>query len=333
MRVLLAFLFACSAPATLPDLVKAERLADSGDTDGALAAYREAQTTCKNVKPARRRQQACGDALLGEAEVQGHAGRIDAAIATYLAIPNKAPDDSVTASTAIYRAGELLLKQDKTVDAWTALWKVVTDYPDEAVAADALKTLVADGRRRDANALADELGKLITPLATTGVADNLVWWLADLTEKELANPQAARALYDRIPADFPKSGFRDDARWHAARISRAIGDPKGAVERLRALLATREVAFGPGSYFSIWLDDAQLELGKILRDDLHDTAGAAAAFRRLPKDYPASILKDDALYELAMTLAPTDKRGACEAAAKLPVDSKYKSRTAELGCP
>jgi hypothetical protein len=29
-------------------------------------------------------------------------------------------------------------------------------------------------------------------------------------------------------------------------------------------LATREVAFGAGSYFSIWLDDAQLELGKIL---------------------------------------------------------------------
>src|SRR5689334_16237717 len=51
-------------------LVKAERLADSGDTDGAIAAYREAQSTCRNVKPARRRQQACGDALLGEAEVQ-----------------------------------------------------------------------------------------------------------------------------------------------------------------------------------------------------------------------------------------------------------------------
>ncbi len=333
MRVLLAFLFACSAPATLPDLVKAERLADSGDTDGALAAYREAQTTCKNVKPARRRQQACGDALLGEAEVQEHAGRIDAAVATYLAIPNKAPDDSVTASTATYRGGELLLKQDKPVEAWTALWKVVTDYPDEAVAADALKTLVADGRKRDPNALSDEIAKLITPLASTGVADNLVWWLADITEKELNNPQAARAFYDRIPADFPKSGFRDDARWHAARISRAIGDSKGAVERLRALLATREVAFGPGSYFSIWLDDAQLELGKVLRDDLHDTAGAAAAFRRLPKDYPASILKDDALYELAVTLAPTDKSGACDAAKKLPADSKYKSRVAELGCP
>lgn len=333
MRALLALLVACSAPATLPDLVKAERLADSGDTDGALAAYREAQTTCKNVKPARRRQQACSDALLGEAEVLEHAGRVDAAIAAYLAIPGKAPDNAVAASMATYRGGELLLKQDKVVDAWTALWRVVTDFPDEPVAGDALKMLLADGRKRDANALADEIGKLITPLASTAVADNLVWALADLSEKELANPQAARALYDRIPADFPKSGFRDDARWHAARLSRELGDARGAADRLRALLATREVAFGAGSYFSIWLDNAQLELGKILRDDLQDTAGAAAAFRRLPRDYPASVLKDDALYELAVTLAPTDKAGACEAASKLPADSKYKARTQELGCP
>lgn len=333
MRLTLTLLVACSAPATLPDLVKAERLADSGDTDAALVAYRDAQTTCKNVKPARRRQQACSDALLGEAEVLERAGRIDAAIAAYLAIPNKAADNPIAASTAMYRAGELLLKQNKTVDAWTALWRVVTDYPDEPIAGDALKTLVADGRKRDARALVDEIAKLITPLASMAVADNLVWWLADLTEKELANPQAARALYDRIPADYPKSGFRDDARWHAARLSREMGDARGAADRLRALLATREVAFGAGSYFSIWLDNAQLELGKILRDDLQDTAGAAAAFRRLPKDYPASVLKDDALYELAVTLAPTDKPGACEAAAKLPADSKYKSRTQELGCP
>src|SRR5204863_776132 len=110
----------------------------------------------------------------------------------------------------------------------------------------------------------------------------------------------------------------DDARWHAARISRQLHDPEGAVTRLRALLATREVAFGTGSYFSIWLDDAQLELGKILRDDLHDLPAAAAAFRQLPADYPASILKDDALYELAVTLAKSgDRPAACRALAQL----------------
>jgi len=341
IAVLGGVLFACSAPATLPELVQAEHAADRGDTDGAVRAYREAQIGCKRLRPERRAKQACGEALLGEAEALERANRKDEAIATYLAIPGKASGDDTTAATATYRAGGLLLEAGKDVDAWTALWKVVTDYPDEPLAGDALEKIVDDGRKRDARALADQLAKLLTPLAETQVGDNLIWALADLTEHELGNDEGARALYDRIPADYPNSGLRDDARWHAARLSRAVRDPKGAADRLRALLATREVAIGAGSYFSIWLDDAQLELGKILRDDLQDPPGAIAAFRKLPKDYPASILEDDALYELAKTLASTaDVTGACRAIADLrkqSPESKYIAETsalsAELKCP
>jgi len=331
----------CSAPATLPELVQAEHATDRGDTEGALAAYREAQTGCKRLRPERRSRQACSEALLGEGEVLERAGHKPEAIKTYLAIPARVPDDDVTGSTALYRAGTLLLEDKQDVEAWTALWKVVTDFPDEPVAADALGKLVDDGRRRDARALADQIGKLLTALAETQIGDNLVWALADLTEHELANREAARALYDRIPADFPKSGLRDDARWHAARLSRELGDPKGAAQRLRALLATREVALGAGSYFSIWLDNAQLELGKVLRDDLKDLPGAIAAFRKLPKDYPASILRDDALYELAVTNARAgNAKDACRAVADLrkqSPDSKYitdaAALAAQLKCP
>ena len=328
-RAALLLLVACSAPATLPELVTADTRAEAGDVDGAVAAYRAAQQKCGRLRPQRRATSACSDALLGEGEVLERHDRKPEAIRVYLAVPGKT-EDPTTASTAIYRAGTLLLEAGKTVDAWTALWKVVTDYPDEAIAADALRTLVDDGRGRDARALADEIGKLVTPLAETQVADNLMWALADLNEHELANPTAARSLYDRIPADYPASGLRDDARWMAANLSRKLGDPKGAVERLRALEATREVAFGAGSYFSIWLDDGQLLLGQILRDDLHDLPAAADAFRKLPSLYPASILRDDALYELAVTLAMEhDNAGACRAMTdlkKLEPDSKYLAK-------
>jgi tetratricopeptide (TPR) repeat protein len=327
---------ACSASATLPELKTAEHRADAGDVDGAITAYRAAQGKCGALRPVRRARAACGEALLGEAEVLEHAGRTSLAIQTYLAIPARAGDDPATAATAVYRAGQLLLGDHQDAPAWTALWRVVTDFPDEPIAGDALRAILTDGRRRDPRALADELARLLTPLAETQVADNLLWSLADLSEHELGNLEAARALYDRIPVDTPTSGLRDDARWHAARISRLLHDPAGAAARLRALLATREVAFGAGSYFSIWLDDAQLELGKILRDDLHDLPGAAAAFRRLPDDYPASILRDDALYELAVTLERMhDHRGACAALAQLAhqfADSKYLARGRELGC-
>jgi TolA-binding protein len=342
VRLLVALAIGCSAPATLPELVQAQTLARQGNVDGAIAAYREAQIRCRRLSPARRAQRACSEALLGEAEVLQDGGRTDGAIATYLAIPSRVIDDPLTAATATYRAGELLLQNGKVVEAWTALWRVVTDWPDEQFAGDALDTLVDDGRKRAPRELAEQIGKLLTPLAETAVGDNLVWALADLTDKELANPAAARALYDRIPIDYPTSGFRDDARWHGARLSKALGDPRGAADRLRKLLATREVAMGAaGSYFSIWLDNAQLELGKILRDDLRDLPGAAAAFRRLPKDYPASILKDDALYELAVTLrAASDVPGACSTIAVLrgqSPDSKYLDDAAtlstEIACP
>jgi tetratricopeptide (TPR) repeat protein len=326
----------CSASATLPDLSAAEHRARAGDVDGAVIAYRAAQQRCRALRPSRRAHAACADALLGEAEVLEHAGRIQPAIDAYLAIPARAGDDAVTASIAVYRAGALLLGDHQAVPAWTALWRVVTDYPDEPVAADALRVLITDGRRRDPRALAGEITRLITPLAETAVADNLWWSLADLTEHELGDATQARAIYDRIPLDHPTSGLSDDACWHAARISRQLHDPEGAVTRLRALLATREVAFGTGSYFSVWLDDAQLELGKVLRDDLHDLPGAAAAFRQLPADYPASILRDDALYELAMTLEQLrDHAAACAALTRLATqfaDSKYLPRGRELGC-
>lgn len=177
--------------------------------------------------PARRAKAACADALLGEAEVLEKAGRTAQAIETYLAIPARVPDDTATSAIAVQRAGELQLRSGQVVPAWTSLWRVVTDWPDEGPAGDALRVLVRDGRTRDPRALADQLAKLVTSLAESGVADNLVWNLADLTEHELANPAAARALYDRIPVDYPKSGLRDDARWNGARISRAIGDPEG----------------------------------------------------------------------------------------------------------
>jgi tetratricopeptide (TPR) repeat protein len=327
---------ACSAPATLGELATAERRADAGDVDGAVAAYRAAQETCKRLRPPRRARAACAEALLGEGEVLERAGRTRPAIDAYLAVPARAAGDDLPAAIAVYRAGELLLRAGETAAAWTALWRVVTEWPDEPTAADALRRLLEDGRGRDPRALAEELLKLLTPLAGTAVGDNLVWSLADLNERELGNLPAARALYDQIPADYPDSGLRDDARWHAARLSRALGDPAGAAARLRALLATREVALGAGSYFSIWLDDAQLELGRVLRDELGDLAGAEAAFRRLPRDYPASILQDDALYELAVTQARAGAAArACATLAELArraPDSKYVARGKEL-CP
>ncbi len=325
-------LAACSAPALPTDLRQAYERERAGDVEGALISYRKAQGRCVGAI-SRLDREDCDRALLGEAELLEREGRAAEAITAYAAIPERSGGSPPASAQGLFRAGRLAYDADRVPEAAGFLWRVVDEFPDEAFAADAIGYVVARTRAVDTRALWARLSELYPRLDHTAVADNLLWHLADLAEHELGDRAAARELYDRIPRDHPDSGLRDDARWHAARLSRAGGDARGAVERLRALLATREVALGAGSYFSIWLDDAQLELGRVLRDDLRDLGGAAAAFNRLPKDYPASILIDDALDELAATeLARGDAAAACKAADRLLAkdpESRFAERARE----
>lgn len=340
LAALLAILLmtpACSAPAQNPDLAHAEQAERQGNNDQALALYQQAQRSCRAISSPRQRRQACAAAYLGHAELLESMDRTREAAQAYERIPRALPDDDATSALALYRAGHLYLRlsanaaQGPDADAkhaYTLLWQTVTHYPDEPPAADALKDVLRDGRRRNPKQLYDALASLIQPLARTRVADNLLYTMAQLAENDLDQPATALRHYDKIPIDYPSSGLRDDAWWHAARIARALDDPHGAARRLRALLATREVAIGGGSYLSVWHDNAQLTLGLILRDDLHDPQAALAAFAQLPRDYPASILRDDALWETARTWDQLDDQGrTCAALARLQEefpDSRYE---------
>jgi tetratricopeptide (TPR) repeat protein len=189
------------------------------------------------------------------------------------------------------------------------------------------------------------LVELYPALTGTRTGDNVLYVLADLAENDLEAPADALAHLDRLAVTYPSradSGLYDDALWHGARLARAAGDARGAAARLSTLLDSYEVAsLGIGSPLSVWLDDAQLELGRVLRDDLGAHAEALAAFRRLPRDYPDSILVDDAGFEAALTLARMGRAAeACAALAELRrdwPDSRYELERApalrtELGC-
>jgi TolA-binding protein len=331
----------CSAPALMPELERAEDLEKRGRSEEALAAYGSAIDRCASQPSYKRRARDCADAHLHRAELLVNLGREREAITAYERAAVAVRDVEARAAEATYRAGALQLERDEDEAGYRLLWKVVTDFPDTDFAADALRDLVIDGRRRNPEQLAAVLGRVATSLAGTGVADNALFAIAELAENELERPGEARKFYDQLVRDYPESGLFDESLWRGAKISRALGDGEGAARRLRDLLATREVALGAGSYFSVWLDDAQLELGVILRDDLRRLDDAAAAFERLPRDYPASILRDDALWELAVTRARARQiRRACRVLGQLAgrwPDSKYQLEKAprlagELGC-
>ncbi len=320
-------LVACSAPAQIRDLRDAEDFERSGQGEAALVSYEKAMQSCLKVESPRRRQDSCAAAHLQRAELLVSMERFEEAANAYHEAEQVLAYSRPAAAQACYDAALLYLRTEQFEKAYHYLWRTITNYPDEAFAADALKRVLSDGRTRAPAALRVELVKLDQALADTKIADNLLYALAQLEEEEFSNDDKARRYYDKLVKHYRSSGLYDDSLWHGARLSRTLGDAAGAVTRLRKLVATREVALGAGSYFSIWLDDGQLELGIVLRDDLKDYKGAIKAFAKLPSDYPASILRDDALYERALTKGQAGQSdGACKDLAKLYKkypDSKY----------
>ncbi len=318
---------ACSAPAQIRDLSAAEEHERSGQVEEALRSYRAAQKSCTKLSNSRRRKSSCASAHLQYAQLLASEKRLEEAIAAYQdaeAILTTRPDQAQACYAAALAYWEL--GQDK--QAYQYLWRTLTFYPEQQFAADALKYLLRDGRERAPEDLRAQLSALSNSLAGSKVADNLLVALAELEENEFHAPRKALAYYDELVAQHRSSGFYDDALWHGARLSHELGDDKGAVSRLRTLLSTREVAIGAGSYFSVWLDDAQLRLGVLLRDGVGDKEAAIRAFAKLPSDYPASILRDDALYERAVTKSQLGRtEDACKDLAKLQhkyADSKYE---------
>src|SRR5262249_8875762 len=161
-------------------------------------------------------------------------------------------------------------------------------YPESSAADDALRNVVADGRKRNPRQLYGALRDLYGRLAATAVGDNLLWAMATLAHEDLSDDATALADCDRLVAAHAGSPVWDDALWLGAQLARDHGDPEGAVRRLRKLLATREQSFVIGSYLSVHLDEAQLELARILRDDLGRPREAVKELQILPKDYPTS---------------------------------------------
>lgn len=334
-------LVGCSAPATLPELAEAERLEREGRYEQALAAYERAATTCHAIHDRQRRRARCAEAHLHRAQLLEREGRPREAAEAYLEIPD-AVEDPQASARATYHAGRLALERGEHTRGYDLLWQTITHYPDELAADDALKLVADDGRQRAPRELYRVLRELWGPLADTEIAPDLIFAMAEIAEEELGDRRAALALYDELVARHPESGVFDNALWRAGGLARELGDAEGALSRYQKLLETQEkLPFGMGTTRSHHLDDAFLERGRILRDELSDYPAAAAVFRELPETFPHSRLHDDALFERARTWADAgeDDR-ACAALAQLASEwpeSRYELERApalrrELGC-
>src|SRR5262249_19536979 len=149
-------------------------------------------------------------------------------------------------------------------------WRVIDEYPDEVPADDALKLAIRIERARNPGSLQQKLTALWERHRKLDLGDNLLFARAELADSV--------ELYDQLAELYPHSGLRDDSIWRAAAILRKQGDFRGAILRLQKILDYHKDALITGSYNSLVLDDAQLLVGRIWLDDLHQPEQAALAF-------------------------------------------------------
>jgi tetratricopeptide (TPR) repeat protein len=325
----------CSGAPLPADLAHAQSL-ESTDPARARTLYEALEARCRGE---RLPHDDCALAAVRTAELDEATGRPGDAEAAWLRAA-RVTASGATAARALARAAELAHDPLHDDDAAAALaWRTVERYPDELAAGDALKLAIRIDEPRDWSALAARLAALYPRVVRFDVGDNLLF------ERGMLLARHDRALYavavfDQLADAYAHSSLRDDGLWRAAALLRASGDFDGALARLRRILSTRKDALITGSYNYLQLDDAQLLTGRIYLDDLHDPARAAEAFELLADDYPASVLRDDALYDLARARREQhDVPAACRALARLakqfPDGNRVRAaRTLaqELGC-
>jgi len=315
----LLVLAACSAAPVPRDLERAESLERAGRYQEAILSYREAQRAC--------RPKFCGDAYRGEAQLLEDSGRLEEAAAAWERIPTKLPDEADTCAAAMKNAGMVRLALHQDERAYDLFWRTIAAYPEEAASDDALRLVVADGRRRNPQELVEALARLGTGLSGTGIADNLLWETALVYHEDLHDDARATATIDRLIEAYPTSPTLDDALVLDARLARAMRDPDKALARLRRFIATREPSNRLGSYIPPLMPKAQMDIGLILRDDLGRPAEAIGELRKVEKHFPESKFVDDCLYEIAVAYARLrDDAGVCRTLAELSrrfPESKY----------
>jgi tetratricopeptide (TPR) repeat protein len=325
----------CSGAPLPADFARAQSM-ESTDPERARMLYEALDIRCRGE---RLPHDDCALAAVRLAELHQAGGRFREAEAVWRRAAEVTTQPR-TAARALYRSAELL-HGELSDDAAAAerAWHLVETYPEEIAADDALKLAIRLDEPRDWSGVAARLARLYPRLYKFDIGDNLLYERGMILSRHDRAPDAI-AIFDQLADSYAHSSLRDDGLWRAAELLRDSGDFEGALRRLRRILSSRKDALITGSYNYLQLDDAQLLVGRIYLDDLHDPKHAAEAFELLADDYPESRLRDDALYDLARARREQkDPRAACRALARLvkqfPDGNRVRAARAmqaELGC-
>lgn len=332
--LLLTLLAGCAIPrgdAFEAAFAAGQRAKNAGRLDEAAVAFDQAARRAQRVKDR-------DEARFLEARAYEDAKRYDKARAAYQKLVDYNPEGP-RGDRALFELAQIELDHGNVERGRQMLRDAIVARPKAALARPGLIRLVRDlseGPGGDASAIT-LLDGLWPKLKATELRDTTLYERALAVYRQGDKQAAHDALVALAQANpYPTGALTDDALLRAAKIDRELGAPKHAVRDLHELLAVVETADTMGSYERPKFPEAQLLLGTIYRDDLHDDDAAMRAFMRVYEMHTTSVLRDDGLWQAALLAhRRADTSETCALARELVralPESRYVSCAPEL-CP
>jgi TolA-binding protein len=303
-------LLACGSPPT-PAYVSENGLAEAARDRG---EHLEAARHFELAARAAGKPRDADEARYRAADSYARAGDVAHAEALYRALA-RSPNGE-RRERADFALAELWQRDGRSDEAREQRLRAVQRHPTSGLAARAmlehLEELRADGGAE--RALAFVTAEADSPVGAGELGEVIAYQRARLLS-ELGRHAEARDAYlscaERFP--YPGGAYWDDALYRAAETELLLGAPEQALADLTRLLAEQEDASITGSYQRGRYAEAQLKIGQIYRDELHDPARARRELRKVWERHPTSRLVDDALFQEALVArAAGDAAGACQ---------------------
>lgn len=316
------------APAYLRDNEAALELSRHGQHAEAAARYERAAADADKPRDAE-------EARYRAAASYARAGDVTKARSLYEKLAKEAHDRERRAR-ADFALGELLEASGDGAGAQAHWAGAIERNPSSGNSRSALSRHLDYLREQGGSAAVLAYLDAVSPkLTQTELGESVCYFRArelDALERTTAARDGYLDCARRYP--YPGGAYWDDALFRAAEKELQLGAPAQAIAHLERMLAERESANFVGSYEKGRFAEAQLKLGQIYRDALHDAARARRELRKVWLNHPKNRLADDALFEEALLArAANDERGACEPlgiiVSKLP-ESRYAACAHEL---
>lgn len=326
-------LAACGGPGYAPGYIEAFDAGRRARTAGRLQEA-EAQFALAYRRAGRVKDR--DEALFLQARSQEAQGHPEDAARTYQLLVDARPPGprSVHARFELARLAGAA-RGEETQDALER--ELIGKHPDHGLAVAALSRVV--GRRRekkDWDGLLAVLDRLVPPTRGTPMEQPVDMERAKALEARGDLP-AALSLYLATARahPYPFGPRTDDALFRASEVEEKLGRYDLAIAHLREMLEPREHAQTVSSYERPKFPAAQMRIALLLRDRARDHGAARKELYRFVDGFPASTMRDDALWIAArMAKDDGDAETACddvERLVELKPDSRYV-RCAHLVC-